>query len=378
MKIEQRYWSPQIGWHTPAPIAGLNPQLVLVFCDIPEPRRSQLLADLRQCYPHATHVGCSSAGEIWDDLVHTESFCATAIEFADSHIETRTVSLKDIPDFALAGRKLVGTLPREGLRHCLILSDGMHVGVSKLIESLHSVLPDDVSITGGLAGDGPRFNTTWVLSGQRCVSDCIVAIGFYGSTLRIGSGSVGGWDPFGPDRVITRADGHVLYELDGQPALALYEKYLGSYAAAMPASGLLFPLSVRENENSPSVVRTLLGFDREAQSVTFAGDIPTGGYASLMKANFDRLVDGAASAAKSAGSALSTQQTSLALLISCVGRRLVLDQRVDEEIEAARHELGSHAAITGFYSYGEIAPAATGARCQFHNQTMTITTIQEV
>jgi hypothetical protein len=235
-----------------------------------------------------------------------------------------------------------------------------------------------VTATGGLSGDGDRFHRTLVLADERCSEGLVGAVGFYGPRLRVGYGSLGGWDPFGPDRLVTKSEGNVLYELDGQPCLQLYKTYLGEHAAGLPASALRFPLSVRDSYSQRQVVRTILGMSEENQSMTFAGDIPQGSYARLMKANFDRLVDGANGAASVAVTALGSGSPELAILISCVGRRLVLQQRTEEELETVRSVVGERATLTGFYSYGEICPTVPNASCELHNQTMTITTLLEV
>jgi hypothetical protein len=216
-----------------------------------------------------------------------------------------------------------------------------------------------------------------VVVGGQARSRVIVAVGLYGPDLQIGYGSLGGWDVFGPVRLITRSRGNVLYELDGQSALALYKRYLGEQAGDLPASGLLFPLSVRARDSDKGVVRTILGVSDTDDSMTFAGDIPEGAYAQLMRANFDRLVDGAIGAARVSAAAIGPAPPDCALLISCVGRKMVLQQRVEEEIEGVRDVVGSKAVLAGFYSYGEISPFTPTARCELHNQTMTVTTLSE-
>jgi len=193
----------------------------------------------------------------------------------------------------------------------------------------------------------------------------------------VGFGSLGGWDAFGPERLITRSKENVLYELDGRSALDLYKNYLGDHARNLPSSALLFPLSVRAREKDAPVVRTVLAIDETDQSMTFAGDVPVGAYARFMKANFDRLIDGALGAARSSHQALGEGTAELAVLISCVGRKLVLKQRIEEEVEAVREVLGPDTVLTGFYSYGELSPFTPDARCELHNQTMTITTLSE-
>jgi hypothetical protein len=169
--------------------------------------------------------------------------------------------------------------------------------------------------------------------------------------------------------MITRSEGNVLYEIDNEPALALYKRYLGDQAAELPASALLFPLTISsEQPDYPPLVRTVLSINEADQSMTFAGDLPQGRTTRLMKANFDRIITAAEEAAEYSIHPHSELPPQAALLVSCVGRKLVLGQRVEDEVEAVGQTLGEQATLMGFYSYGELAP---------HNQTMTITTFAE-
>jgi hypothetical protein len=204
--------------------------------------------------------------------------------------------------------------------------------------------------------------------------DQFVAVGLYGDEIKIGHGSVGGWDLFGPSRTVTKSHNNVLYELNGKSALGIYKSYLGNHAKDLPSSGLLFPLSVQTTQDSPPLVRTILAVDETAQSITFAGDIPEGSIAQMMQANFNRLIQGASDAASCAALGADAE---FALLISCVGRKLVLKQRTEEEVETVQEILGGGVTLTGFYSYGEIAPIVKSGSCELHNQTMTITTLRE-
>jgi hypothetical protein len=267
-------------------------------------------------------------------------------------------------------------LSNDGLAHVFALSDGLRVNGSELVKGLTAFLPEGIQVTGGLAGDADRFQKTLVLDGHEPREGTVTAIGFYGDRLKAGCASLGGWDPFGPERLITRSQGNVLYELGGQSALDLYEKYLGEHAEGLPATGLLFPLSLRTGD-SAGVVRTILSVNRDERSLTFAGDVPEGSYARLMKANFDRLIDGAVGAARATSLGLAGGTAQLAVLISCVGRKLILKQRVEEEVEGVRDVLGDDCTLAGFYSYGEISPFIPGAKCELHNQTMTITAFAE-
>lgn len=343
----------------------------------------QLLADesiwraLRQRWGRARIVMCSTAGEISGTQVLDDSLAVTAIRFGRTRIRCAEVLLSDGLTSGEAGRRLAADLSSEGLTHVFVLSDGLKVNGSELVLGLTSALPAGVSLTGGLSGDGPRFERTYVCLDGFDSEPRVVAIGFYGEHLDVSFASLGGWDTFGPERRVTRSVNNVLYELDGLPALDLYEQYLGEHAAALPASGLSFPLSVRASRDEPGVVRTILAVDHEARSLTFAGDVPTGSFARLMRANFERLVEGAEGAARVCHEAAQGKNQALAILISCVGRKLVLKQRIEEEVEGVRQVLGDGVPLTGFYSYGEISPFTPSARCELHNQTMTITTFFE-
>jgi hypothetical protein len=377
MRVQQADWTAQSGWTTRPQDFELVPDLVLVFYDGAAGGVGDAMKDVRRSFPESHIVGCSTAGNISGTEVLDESLSITAAKFEATPVEVaHTCAQKGSH---AAGAELARALSeREGLAHVFVLSEGIHVNGSELVAGLVESLPAGVAVTGGLSADGDRFVHTSVLRDGAPAEDAVCAVGFYGDRLRVGYGSLGGWDAFGPERLVTRAEGNVLYELDGRSALQLYKEYLGKHAAGLPATGLLFPLSVRTADQETAVVRTILAVDEDAESMTFAGDIPSGSYARLMKANFNRLLDGAEGAATTCRDALPGSDPTLAILISCVGRKLVLKQRVEDEVEAVREVLGDGPALTGFYSYGEISPFTPGAKCELHNQTMTITTISEV
>jgi hypothetical protein len=379
IRARQLRWTETSGWSETgsAQDPSAPASLVLVFGGRKAMSSERSLDELAARFPGASRIGCSTAGEILDIDVSDESLVATAISFSSTRIDLAAERAASPASSAEIGRRLADRLAAEDLRHLLVLADGTEVNGSELVRGLEARLPEGVSITGGLAGDGERFVETVVLSAEGLSRAGVVAVGFYGDDLRVGHGSLGGWDPFGPERRITRSHGNVLYELDSRPALELYRLYLSEHAAGLPATGLLFPLSLRSGEEDAGRVRTMVGFDESAGSLTFVGDIPQGHIARLMRANLDRLIDGAAGAAAATLPGLAGAPAELALLISCVGRRMILNQRVEEEVEAVRQVLGPRPAITGFYSYGEIAPIVPHARCELHNQTMTITAFAE-
>lgn len=376
MNVSQHQWTREGGWTDGAGTASAAAGLMLVFGEGRALADAAVLAPMRARYPRALMFGCSTSGEIAGVTVREGSVVATALDFAATEARLACTTLDGEGDSFLAGRRLALDLAAPDLTHVFVLSDGLCVNGSQLAAGLAAGVGAHVVVTGGLAGDGTDFARTRVVAGETVESGIAAAVGLYGHRLRVGCASLGGWDPFGPERTVTRARGNVLFELDGQSALGIYTKYLGAHAAALPASALLFPLAIRV-PGQDAVVRTVLSVDEAGQSMTFAGDIAEGAQARLMKANFDRLIDGATGAARICQTATDDATAEFALLISCVGRKLVLKQRTEEEVEAVREVIGAQAAMTGFYSYGEISPFTPGAACRLHNQTMTITTLSE-
>lgn len=372
-------WNSPKGWQ-PQLDRQLRPDLVLYFGNREALADGARYAELRAMFPGAHVMGCSTGGQISEGVTDDEvsgialRFDATGIKVAVEHIDGAGDSRRHGEEI---GRKLAS----QDLAGVFVLSDGLNVNGSELVAGLNMQV-GDVPIIGGLAGDGALFVETLVGLDSPPRSRTIAAIGFYGTAVRIGHGSAGGWDVFGPKRRVTSSNGNVLQQLDGQPALELYERYLGEdEIKALPGSALLFPLRIHDPMRPDhQVVRTVLAVDRDKKSMTFAGDIPEGWVAQLMRGNFEHLSMGAADAAQQARDGLDTcrDNEGVAILVSCIGRKLLMGQRVQEEVEAASRTLGPHMRQFGFYSYGEISPHALSGICELHNQTMTITTITEV
>ncbi len=380
MQIQQKNWTSQSGWqHISGPNGDtdVSNSLVFVFGDRFELEQAERFKELQALYPNSDIIINSTSGEIIGQRVSESSIAATAVKFEKTAYHISKINISEVANSYAAGKALAASFNKENLRHVFVVSDGQLVNGSELAKGFNETLPENVASTGGLAGDGPRFEKTLVGYNNAPSEGNIIAVGFYGDALKIGYGSVGGWDSFGPERVVTKSEGNVLHELDGKSALELYKRYLGPKAEGLPGAALLFPLSMKIKDDDQALVRTILSIDEETQTMTFAGDIPIGARVRLMKANFDKLIDGAYDAASESNLALDGNKAELALLVSCVGRRLVLDQRIEEEVEGVCEVIGDKPAVTGFYSYGELAPFAGLMTCELHNQTMTITLLGE-
>jgi len=367
------------GWSVDSfPELDAENTLVTVFGDRGFWEDQAPFGELREAYPTAQIVGCSTAGEIHGRKLSDASLSVAVVSFDKTPIKTAVSSAAADDDSREVGRSLAERLDDERLSNVFVLSNGLNVNGTALVAGMNEVLDDAVKVTGGLAGDGEAFERTWVLYGDDVSLEQTVAVGFYGDDIVFTHGSQGGWDRFGPERRVTKSEDNVLYELDDQPALDLYKRYLGDHADELPAAGLLFPLEIHEPASPDKrLVRTILAVDEADHSLTFAGDMPEGWTAQLMKANFDRLVDGAERAAEHSAGENIHQGPTVAFAISCVGRRLVLQERTEDEIEAVADLLPDGAGLVGFYSYGELSPHDAGEPCDLHNQTMTLTVISE-
>jgi hypothetical protein len=374
MRIEQLTCAPDRGWNTRAStLDGLAPQFVLAFGGRHLLEDPSYFRELRARYPHARLVVSSTAGEITGTEITEDQLTVTAVALEKTRIACAALPIRASGESHALGRELARMLDDPELVHIFIVADGQRTNGTELARGLGEHLPAGVVLSGGLAGDGARFQKTIVGLDEPPVSGRVVALGFYGRDFKSSCGSAGGWAPFGPERLVTRAEGNRLYELDGRSALGLYRQYLGDQAAELPGSALRFPLSVSATDGGAGVVRTILSIDDATQSMTFAGDVPQGARVHFMRASYEDLLDGAAQASEQARG----HDPELVVCVSCVGRRIVLGQRTEEETEMVRTILGPRPVLTGFYSYGELAPSSQGGACQLHNQTMTVTAFSE-
>ncbi len=351
--------------------------LVIVFGSSDLSKITQALEDVTHAFSHSIIIGASTSGEILMDTLQEDSLVVAVVKFQTTQIRLATEEFHKTEDSFEIGKKLANRLQEESLKSVFVLSDGLNINGSDLTHGLNAGIHSDVIVSGGLAGDGATFSQTWVLVDGKPSSHYVTAVGLYGENIHVGYGSEGGWDIFGIQRVVTKSSHNVVYELDGQPILDIYKKYLGEKAKDLPASGLLFPLGVYDaQEEGKIVVRTILAIDEEEKSITFAGNIPMQSKVCLIKSNNDRLIDAAQNSSNALDLQNYTDEPLLSIAISCIGRKLVLKQRAEEELEATLENLPQNSVQVGFYSYGEISPTGL-IGCELHNQTMTLTTLWE-
>lgn len=378
MKIQQISFQSN-RWQHISETKEFNPlkaNLVFAFGERKCLERIQPYQHIKNLYPLADIVINSTSGEIFNDVAHNDSIIVTAIEFEKTTIRTIQIDINHHLESMNAGEYVANNLLSDDLKAIFVVSNGSNVNGSALIAALNEKTNNKIFISGGLAGDGDRFEKTLVGLNEPPQPGKIVGIGFYGKCLKVGGGIKSGWEGFGPEREVTASEYNVLHRINDIAALDIYKEYLGKYAVDLPNIALLFPLSIRISDNDEPVIRTILSIDEVNKSMTFAGNMPKGSLVRFMKANLDRIIDASAKAASNSISAFETAPE-LAIVVSSSGRKLILGQRTDEEIETIRDIFGDETTITGFYSYGEIAPNQVGSPCDLNNQSITVTTFSE-
>lgn len=357
-------------------LPSIAPQLIVSFFSPGYIEQPEKLASLFSGCKDAIVIGCSTAGEIHKDSLADDSISGVALSFDKTKIKQASAPVSAATSFA-AGEKIGKELNAPDLAGVFVLCPGLNINGSDFVKGVVSVLGKHIPLSGGLAGDGANFQRTATLMDGKISTDQVVAIGFYGDAVEYKTSSRGGWNVFGPARRVTKSEGSVLYEIDGRPALALYKEYLGDKANELPSSGLLYPFAILQEDHSElGLIRTILNIDHEKESLILAGDLPQGSLVCLMHADIDNLIDGAEQAACEVKSA-ANDAGSATLMVSCVGRKIVMNEDVIEELDAVRGVIGKNSSYAGFYSYGEICPFSVTGQPELHNQTMTITHIRE-
>jgi len=384
MEIEQFRWrQSNSAWDKGIEPGALGDKAALVIFftsrQILE-NRTHLIDNLKKCYPKAEIVGCSTAGEILGTEVTDDTLIVTAIQFKSTKVKLLTSRVQNAEHSEMLGKELMQKLPQEELKHVFVLSDGLKVDGAKLVKGFKQTLKNNsIGITGGLAADGEKFEKTRVYCNQLLEEGGIVVVGFYGESFNSSYSAITGWRSYGPIRTVTKSDGTRLFELDNKPALELYKNFLGDFAKDLPAIGLVYPLRIWGEgiKKEANLARTILGVDEKTQSILCAGGIPKGCNVQFMMTNTNELVNAASESANNLRVPLKNIHPELCLLMTCVSRKAIMKQRVEEELEAVSEIIGEKTAYTGFYTYGEISPYKDGEECELQNETMAVTTIWE-
>ena len=379
MQVEQKKWSKSQGWEIISDHElRSKAQLVFVFGSTDLVQNNDLFAEIKSQYPDAEIVVSSGSSEIMAGKVEQHTLNVTALYFEKTKIKTLEINLEDVKDSFDVGAHISATIDKENLSNLMIFSNGNLINGSHLLTGLQFNLSEAVPITGGLAGAYDPFSSTYTGLNSIGSEGKVIGIGFYGEHLKIGHASKAGWTAFGPERFITKATNNVLFELNGEPILDFYKKYLDALFDDVVEAMRIYPLGIKTEDGDERILRAFLNYDPDTGGALFGGDMPEGAKVRMMRSNVNSLIDAAGDAALSSIKPFEISNPDLAICISCVGRQFVLQDWINEEIDSVIDIIGNETPVTGIYSYGEIAPQAPRRKSELHNHTMTITTFKEL
>lgn len=324
-----------------------------------------VVAKIRARFPDVPLVGCSTDGECSSVLCFSEdSLVLTA--FLSDRLEAHSAIGEDLSkDLDGAVQRAWRSLTEHGQPSIVIvLAESLGVSGSRLVQALDAKVPKGIPVVGGTAGDQWAFERTWQICGDRLTSDAVVMLALYGP-LRIGVGIASGWQPMGPRSKVTRSEGPVVAELDGQRAQDWFEGYFGAREQPSPEH----PFAVYDPPDTDQFYLRA-PFQRGPDgAIIFTGDIPAGSAVRITEATREAILGGAADAVRASAQSFEGAPSGL-LVFSCAARKQVLGTRTREEIERLRDRTGRDLPLAGFYTYGEIARLGPEQPVRFHNETV--------
>ncbi|MEM6838904.1 MAG: FIST N-terminal domain-containing protein [Cyanobacteria bacterium P01_C01_bin.120] len=365
------------GWSKPFPDLDSDNTLIVVFaaheyCDSPEP-----LKELRQAFPKSKIIGCSTPVVVCDGGLREGAIAVGIIRFKNTQIRLSYTSVQGFAESRTAGQHLGKQLADENLKGVLIFSDGVTTEATDLVRGLQEMLPSDVTIAGGLAS-GHTLDDTWMLCDGELKRFYACAVGFVGNTVELTRATGGGWRLVGGECQATRTAGRTLFELDGEPANAVYQRQIGCNAGfGLHESSTRYPLTLRLPDLEMQIVRDINSVDEASGALELAGDIPEGVMVQVMTTTEDEILDGVDEAIERLRSkTILPKHNALAVYVSCAGRRAVLLEKTNEEAALAHDGLGQGIHQIGMYAFGEISTTSSGPP-HVHNETITIGLIRE-
>lgn len=328
---------------------------------------AEILRQIHRTFPDIQLIGGTTDGEISSVLEFQQDslvlmlFCSDEVEFHSA--VGRQVSANPIV-IAQQTVHAAQAPTQQSTALCITIPESLTTSGLLILEGLQQALGVDVPIIGGTTCDQWQFQQTYQFFGQEVLSDALPVLLLSGPVL-LGHGVSTGWTPVGKRGTVTKVEGNVLHEVDGQPVLAFYRDYLGDVRPS-PA----YRLAVFEPNQESWYMRTSNGiYDEISGSITFFADIPLHSEVQVVRSSRDEIVGSTHLSIQQALKNYPGVQPTAALFFSCTGRMRVLGTRAKEEYQALNPEMPAGVACAGFYTYGEIAPLRPQGKAQFHNET---------
>ncbi len=330
-----------------------------------------ILEGIAEAWPGLPLVGGSSDGEISTSL----GFCHDSVlltllvgEGVTARVgvgRSISQSIESAVDEAMAEANV------EDPKLCISVLAPSSNG-SEVVRALNRRLGQGCPILGGLSGDHREsFSKMKEFSGREVLTDSLPLL-FLSGDLECSWGVGSGWFPRGEQHVVTRSDGHMVYEIDGKPAIDAYQGHYG----AIPGGSLgEYPLAVYgDPEDSERwTLRAILDSNAEEGSLRFAGEVLEGSSVRFTEVLPEGILAGSTTSLASALENYPGDSPELAMVFSCAARKWVLgtqaQQEIDRLIACADSKDFSGLQIAGLYCFGEISPYSDGLLSTFHNET---------
>ena len=348
-----------------AKLDGDAPVAAILFAGV-DMDAEVILTAIEAEFPGLPLVGCTTDGEVSSALSFQEDSVALLLFAGDGLVAGAGVGTDLSTDPHAAARAAIEAAGIEGRtpQLCVVFPESLTTSAVSVVAALNEALPEGTALVGGTAGDQWRFDGTNQFCGAKVYSDSLPVLLLYGD-FKIGVGVQSGWNPIGERGAVTKAEGGVVYEVDGDSALAFYHRYFGDQVRPSPE----YPIGVFDNQGGAFYLRAPLAFNDEDGSVTFAGDVPHGAEVQITAAAHEDIVAACEKSIRSALEQMNGAKARGALVISCAARKQLLGTRTGKEHEILRGVLGDDVPLVGFYSYGEIAPHGGVPLADFHNET---------
>ncbi|MFN6569743.1 FIST signal transduction protein [Dendronalium sp. ChiSLP03b] len=348
-------------------LAGIIPQAGLLFAAI-DFDHVLILQRIRDTFPGIELIGGTTNGEI-SSVLEFQQDSLTLMLFAADEVEIRAgIGRGASKNPTLAAQVAIAQAKAKSIYQpqiCLTFPDSLTSNGVLILEGLKQSLGEHIPIIGGMAADDYTFDKTYQFFQDEVLSDSVPVLLFSGRLL-FSHGVASGWTPISQRGRVTKVDGNVVYEIDGQRALDFYQHYLGVEQFA--ANYAIHALAVFEDRDR-FYMRAPNAYDRQSGSVTFFSDIPEQAVVQITDASRDDILLASEESLKNALADYSGVEPTAALLISCAARRRILGTLAREEYQLVKTRLPETLPCCGFYAYGEIAPLVSGGQTQFHNKT---------
>jgi hypothetical protein len=358
-----------------------KPNVLIVFAS-PKFNHQKLLDGITSITKDTPMIGGTTGGEISTEAISDDSIVIMAIH--SNKIKFATALGKNISKNELnAGKQLATNLlnqiPKKLAKTLIMVPDGLAGNGTEIIKGAQSILGEYFEIVGGSLGDKSDFKKTYQYYNGKVYENSVPGL-LLGGNIKTATGIRSGWESIGNKMKVTKSESNIVYELDNEPALDFYEKVLGPVRSKkLPGIALEYPFGMIDEKamiNGKEMyfqLRAPLSIDKNKKSITFAAAIPEGKYVTITTASRNSIIGGSASASKQAKETFKGKKIDLMLIFDCIGRKLVLGKRTQEEITAVQNTLGKNIPMIGFFTYGEIGPIDKRVKelqsTRYHNQT---------